>query len=297
MAIRKSLFSDQAFLARYAGETSPTDHRPPATDHYSCRYLTLPNKTTAARHNRWRRGCGRPTWRRSWGSNTSWAKASCCDDCWRRTDWVRWFSSARRGPAKPRSARLLARESRSHFQPISAVASGVKELREILAAAYDRLSAAGQRTLLFIDEIHRFNKAQQDVLLPAVEEGVVILVGATTENPFFTINSAAGQPQPHLPIRAAVQRGHQDPAAAGRGRPRPRPGPHADPSARRGPGVPGRDQRRRRPPGPLGLGGGRALQPRLAGRIHPRVGRRIGAAQGDQLRPPGRRALRRRSAR
>ena len=68
--------------------------------------------------------------------------------------------------------------------------SGVKELREILAAAYDRLSAAGQRTLLFVDEIHRFNKAQQDVLLPDVEEGVVILVGATTENPFFTINSA-----------------------------------------------------------------------------------------------------------
>ena len=68
--------------------------------------------------------------------------------------------------------------------------SGVKELREVLADARDRLSAEGQRTLLFIDEIHRFNKAQQDVLLPDVEDGVVILVGATTENPFFTINSA-----------------------------------------------------------------------------------------------------------
>ena len=70
------------------------------------------------------------------------------------------------------------------------MASGVKELREVLAAAHDRLSADGQRTLLFVDEIHRFNKAQQDVLLPGVEEGEVILVGATTENPFFTVNSA-----------------------------------------------------------------------------------------------------------
>ncbi|MBN2578366.1 MAG: replication-associated recombination protein A [Pirellulales bacterium] len=94
------------------------------------------------------------------------------------------------GTGKTTLALLLAQESRSHFQQISAVAAGVKELREILAAANDRLSAEGRRTLLFVDEIHRFNKAQQDVLLPAVEEGVVILTGATTENPFFTINSA-----------------------------------------------------------------------------------------------------------
>jgi len=94
------------------------------------------------------------------------------------------------GTGKTTLARLLAAESRSHFHQLSAVASGVKELREVLAAAYDRLAADGQRTLLFVDEIHRFNKAQQDVLLPDVEEGVVILVGATTENPFFTINSA-----------------------------------------------------------------------------------------------------------
>jgi putative ATPase len=94
------------------------------------------------------------------------------------------------GSGKTTLGGLLARESRSHFQQISAVASGVKELREILAAAHDRLSAEGRRTLLFVDEIHRFNRAQQDVLLPGVEEGVVILVGATTENPFFTIQSA-----------------------------------------------------------------------------------------------------------
>jgi putative ATPase len=94
------------------------------------------------------------------------------------------------GTGKTTLARLLAGATRSHFCQVSAVASGVKELREILTDARDRLSAAGQRTLLFIDEIHRFNKAQQDVLLPDVEDGVAILVGATTENPFFTINSA-----------------------------------------------------------------------------------------------------------
>jgi putative ATPase len=94
------------------------------------------------------------------------------------------------GTGKTTLARLLARESRSYFQQLSAVVAGVKELREVLAAAHDRLSADARRTLLFIDEIHRFNRAQQDVLLPGVEDGVVILVGATTENPFFTIQSA-----------------------------------------------------------------------------------------------------------
>ena len=94
------------------------------------------------------------------------------------------------GTGKTTLARLLAAESRSRFRQLSAVASGVKDLRVLLREADDLLAAEGRRTLLFIDEIHRFNKAQQDVLLPDVENGVVILVGATTENPFFTINSA-----------------------------------------------------------------------------------------------------------
>lgn len=94
------------------------------------------------------------------------------------------------GTGKTTLARLLASETRSTFRQISAVTSGVKELREVLADARDRLEAEGRKTLLFVDEIYRFNKAQQDVLLPDVEEGIVILVGATTENPFFTINSA-----------------------------------------------------------------------------------------------------------
>jgi len=94
------------------------------------------------------------------------------------------------GTGKTTLARLLAGETKSHFQQISATASGVKELRDILAQARDRLAATGQRTLLVVDELHRFNKAQQDVLLPDVEDGVIILVGVTTENPFFAINSA-----------------------------------------------------------------------------------------------------------
>lgn len=94
------------------------------------------------------------------------------------------------GTGKTTLARLLAAESRSRFVQLNAVTSGVKELREVLVGARDRLSTSANKTLLFVDEIHRFNKSQQDVLLPDVEEGVVILVGATTQNPFFAINSA-----------------------------------------------------------------------------------------------------------
>src|SRR3954471_18185981 len=77
------------------------------------------------------------------------------------------------GTGKTTLANLLAVESKSHFQQLSATASGVKELRTVLDAARDRLAGSGQRTLLFIDELHRFNKSQQDVLLPDVEEGTV----------------------------------------------------------------------------------------------------------------------------
>jgi putative ATPase len=94
------------------------------------------------------------------------------------------------GTGKTTLARLLATESRKKFQQLSAVTSGVKELREVLERAKDDLTGGGRRTLLFIDEIHRFNKAQQDALLPDVEEGIITLVGATTSNPFFAVNSA-----------------------------------------------------------------------------------------------------------
>ena len=94
------------------------------------------------------------------------------------------------GTGKTTLSRLLATESRRHFRQLSAVTSGVKDLREVLEKARDELATGGRRTLLFIDEIHRFNKAQQDALLPDVEDGVVTLVGATTSNPFFAVNSA-----------------------------------------------------------------------------------------------------------
>jgi putative ATPase len=94
------------------------------------------------------------------------------------------------GSGKTTLARLLATESHRRFHQLSAVTSGVKDLRELLLDARDELATGGRKTLLFVDEIHRFNKAQQDALLPDVEEGIVTLVGATTSNPFFAVNSA-----------------------------------------------------------------------------------------------------------
>ena len=93
------------------------------------------------------------------------------------------------GSGKTTLAFLIASITSSHFSPVSAVGSGVAELREIVQQARDRLGMNGQRTILFIDEIHRFNKAQQDVVLPHVENGTVVLVGATTENPSFEVIS------------------------------------------------------------------------------------------------------------
>lgn len=94
------------------------------------------------------------------------------------------------GTGKTTLAHLLSVETSCRFRQLNAVTSGVKELRAVLEEARDTLSAEGTRTLLFIDEIHRFNKSQQDALLPDVENGIVTLVGATTANPFFAVNSA-----------------------------------------------------------------------------------------------------------
>ncbi len=93
------------------------------------------------------------------------------------------------GTGKTTLARLVAAAVEARFAPLSATAAGVKEVREVLAAARRRLEDAQGRTILFLDEIHRFSKAQQDILLPAVEEGIVVLIGATTENPFFEVNA------------------------------------------------------------------------------------------------------------
>ncbi len=93
------------------------------------------------------------------------------------------------GSGKTTIARLIAGATGSHFEQLSAVSSGVKEVRAVMAAANDRLGETGRRTILFIDEIHRFSKSQQDGLLPHVEEGTVTLIGATTENPSFEVIS------------------------------------------------------------------------------------------------------------
>ena len=94
------------------------------------------------------------------------------------------------GVGKTTLAEIIARETKRRFVELSATASGVKDVRDVLDAARRRLEDDGQRTCLFIDEIHRFNKAQQDVLLPDVESGVIALIGATTQNPFFALTSA-----------------------------------------------------------------------------------------------------------
>jgi putative ATPase len=94
------------------------------------------------------------------------------------------------GSGKTTLARIVANATGAEFEELSAVSATVSQVREVIARARERLGAQGRRTILFLDEIHRFNKAQQDALLPAVEDGVITLIGATTENPYFEVNSA-----------------------------------------------------------------------------------------------------------
>jgi putative ATPase len=93
------------------------------------------------------------------------------------------------GTGKTSLAMVIANYAKAEFHYLSAPAASVNDIREVISVAKDRLAAASQRTVLFIDEIHRFNRAQQDVLLDDVESGVLIFIGATTENPFFAVNS------------------------------------------------------------------------------------------------------------
>src|SRR5436309_6512271 len=93
------------------------------------------------------------------------------------------------GTGKTTLARLIANDTSKEFVTMSAVTAGVKDVRETAAKARQRLAEHGQGTILFLDEVHRFNKAQQDALLPSVEEGLLTLIGATTENPYFEVNA------------------------------------------------------------------------------------------------------------
>jgi len=94
------------------------------------------------------------------------------------------------GTGKTTLAKIIAEATKAHFTVLNAVTSGVKDIKAVCAEAEQLKTSLGQRTVLFIDEIHRFNKSQQDALLPYVESGTVILIGATTENPYFEVNSA-----------------------------------------------------------------------------------------------------------
>src|SRR5437870_13264412 len=119
------------------------------------------------------------------------------------------------GSGKTTLARIVAGVTGAEFDELYAVSATVAQVREVLARARERLGSTGRRTILFLDEIHRFNKAQQDALLPAVEEGLVTLIGATTENPYFEVNSALLsrtqvyelEPLSHEELAVVVRRG------------------------------------------------------------------------------------------
>ena len=123
------------------------------------------------------------------------------------------------GTGKTSLAQVIANSTRSHFERLSGVESNVADLRRVLAGAANRLANRRQPTILFIDELHRFNKAQQDVLLPDVEGGVVRLIGATTQNPFFFVNAPLVsrsqifelEPLSEADLYALIQRALADP--------------------------------------------------------------------------------------
>jgi putative ATPase len=93
------------------------------------------------------------------------------------------------GTGKTTLAKIIANNTSRYFEQINAVMAGVKDIKEVIKRAEDRLGTSDKKTILFIDEIHRFNKSQQDALLPSVEKGVITLIGATTENPYFEVNA------------------------------------------------------------------------------------------------------------
>ena len=94
------------------------------------------------------------------------------------------------GTGKTTLARIIANTTSAEFNQVNATVAGKKDMEEVVAKAKDNLGMYGRKTILFVDEIHRFNKGQQDYLLPFVEDGTIILIGATTENPYFEVNGA-----------------------------------------------------------------------------------------------------------
>ena len=134
-------------------------------------------------------GCGRAPSTSSPGRSTCSRPARRSGGWSRATSRCRCCCGGRPGTGKTTIASIVSRQTNRHFVEVSAVAAGVKEVRAAIDAARSRLSATGEETVLFVDEVHRFTKAQQDALLPGVENRWVTLVAATTENPFFSVIS------------------------------------------------------------------------------------------------------------
>ncbi len=124
------------------------------------------------------------------------------------------------GTGKTTLARLIAQVTRAHFISFSAVLAGIKEIKAVMAEAEQARRQLGRRTILFVDEIHRFNKAQQDAFLPRVEAGDIVLIGATTENPSFEVNSALLSRSQVFVLKAAGPRGDRRASCIGRSRTR-----------------------------------------------------------------------------
>ena len=196
------------------------------------------------------------------------------------------------GTGKTTIAAILSQQTDRHFVEVSAVSAGVKEVRAAIDAARAELVARGRETVLFVDEVHRFTKAQQDALLPGVENRWVTLVAATTENPFFSVISPLLSRSLLLRLESLDRRRRPGRAPAGAGR-RARPGRRLR-DRRRRPGAPGAARRRRRPPfADLPRGRRRRGQDDGSGHHRPGDGGDRGGPGRGALRPPGRPALRR----
>ena len=154
----------------------------------SCFLMTRPRRKPPRR--RWPSACGRGRSTNSSARRTSSRLASRCARPSSAISCSRSSCGARREPGKTTLARIIAETTQAKFVSFSAVLAGIKEIREVMSEAERLRRSTGRRTIVFIDEIHRFNKAQQDAFLPRVEAGDIVLIGATTENPSFEVNAA-----------------------------------------------------------------------------------------------------------
>jgi putative ATPase len=195
------------------------------------------------------------------------------------------------GCGKTTLAPIIAKQTRRRFRPLNAVAAGLKEVREVAAEARAELEAGGPQTILFVDEIHRFSRSQQDVLLPEVEEGRLTLIGTTTHNSFFAVNSPllslssifSFAPLDRAAIRTLILRALAD-TERGLGR-----GSRRDRRGRAGVSRP--SERRRRSAGADGTGGRLVIDGRATRPVHPRAGGGIDPAEGPGVRRHRGRAL------